>query len=165
MNRVARYSLIGTELFLALTALAGAIWVIPFLPNELLLGTPFTSYTIPALALAGLGIAAAVTALGLWRRAYWAVPLAGVVGLGIAVFEVVETTVVGLDVWLHALGLSQSTGKSLGDLQGIPSPMGIPLPLWLQPLYFLVGVVMVLLAARLWAREPHSTVHLRSAHS
>jgi hypothetical protein len=70
------------------------------------------------------------------------------VGLAMAIFEVVETTVVGLDIWLHALGLSPTVTKGLPgtNLEGVPALLGVPLPLWQQPLFFGIGIAIVALA-------------------
>jgi len=74
-----------------------------------------------------------------------------------AIFEVVETTVVGLDIWLHALGLSPTIGKGLPgtNLEGVPALLGVPLPLWQQPLFFGIGVVIVALALSLGKEAGH----------
>ena len=90
-------------------------------------------------------------------RGAWGVLLSLAVGFGIAAFEAVETLVVGLDVWLHALGLTAAPGKGLPgtSLEGVPAPLGVPLPLWLQPAYFALGCVIVALALRLRAHQGH----------
>jgi hypothetical protein len=147
MDRIARVGLIGLELFLGVTAVYGAIWVVPTLPPEWLAGTPFSDYTVPALALGVVVGGGAFLAAGLLLFGEeLGVLVSGAVGLAIAIFEVVETMVVGLEVWLHALGLGPAP---TGPLAGV---VGIPAPLWLQPFYFMLGVVIVALAARLWTR-------------
>ena len=71
-------------------------------------------------------------------------------------FEVVETSVVGLDIWLYVLGLNPTLGKGIPgfDPASVPALMGIPLPLWLQPFYFVYGAVIVALSLRLWRHRP-----------
>src|ERR671922_277542 len=105
LDRIARFVLIGLEVFLGIGAVAGALWVGPTLPPEWLAGTPFPDYTIPALALGVvIGGGAFLAAAMLLFHQPWGVLLSLAVGLAMAIFEVVETTVVGLDIWLHALG-------------------------------------------------------------
>ena len=118
-------------------------------------------------ALPWIGGAFLAAAMLLFREP-WGVLLSVVVGLAIAIFEVVETMVVGLDIWLHALGLKQVVDKGLPgtDLEGVPALLGIPVPLWLQPVYFALGIVIVALALRLWAhqvRGVHRTAALAHA--
>jgi hypothetical protein len=147
LRRAALFSLIVLELFLAATALSGAIWVVPLQPVALLAGSPFTDYTIPALALGLIGVAALVSAALLLVRRPIGVLGSIAVGAGIVVFELVETSVMGLDVWLHALGLRPAVDmERFGSLDGIPVPLGVPLPLWLQPFYVLLGMLIVALA-------------------
>src|SRR5579859_1001397 len=149
-NRIAHFSLVALELFLGATAIGGALLVVPAQPTELLIGSPFADYTIPALALGiivGGGALLAATLVILNRR--FAVLLSVAVGVAIIVFELVETAVVGLDVWLHAIGLGPAVAMAgFGDLAAIPAPLGVPLPLWLQPFYVVVGLLIILLALR-----------------
>lgn len=51
LDRVTRAVLIGLDLLLGVTALIGGLTVVPTLPPEWLAGSPFTTYTLPALAL------------------------------------------------------------------------------------------------------------------
>ena len=46
------------------------------------------------------------------------------------------------------------TFENYGSLEGIPMPLGVPLPLWLQPFYLVVGLLIVALALRLWTAAP-----------
>jgi hypothetical protein len=151
-NRIARIALVALEIFLALTAIYGAIYVVPVQPRGLLAGSPFTDYTIPAL---GLGVVVGGTALVAAAcqvlRPWIGTLLSVASGGSILVFELVETSVVGFDVWLHAIGLGPAvTFEKYGSLEGIPMPLGVPLPLWLQPFYLLIGLLIVVVAFRLW---------------
>jgi hypothetical protein len=173
--RIPRYTLIGLNLFLAANALAGALWVVPGLPREWLAGTPFPDYTIPAVALGvivGLGAFSSAILFLFWPEAGTLV--SAVVGAAMMVFELVEASVVGGDIWLHLLGLSPITkGLPATDVSGIPAPLGVPLPLWQQPVFFLVGMVIFVLALQLWRpRKPTepitragSTVRAARQHS
>jgi hypothetical protein len=106
LDRAVRFALVGLNLFLGVHALFGAVAVVPALPPPWLAGTPFPDYTIPALALGAVGAGALLAAAALLPREEWGVRLALAAGAGVAAFEVVETLVVGLDVWLHALALA-----------------------------------------------------------
>jgi hypothetical protein len=142
------FVLIALEGFLAATAIFGAIWVVPSQSTVLLAGSPFTDYTIPSLALGvvvGGGALAAAAILLLRQRL--GVMLSIAVGLAIIFFELVETAVLGLDVWLHAVGLGPAVAmERFGNLEGIPAPVGVPLPLWLQPFYIVIGLLIIALA-------------------
>ena len=127
-----RALLIGLEAFVAATALWGAIFVVPTIPQEWLrkgVITPFTDTTIPALALGvlcgGVALAAVVALLARPRLGALLAIASGVIMVG---FEFVEILVVGF------------------------TPVMYPtqFPAWLQPLYILVGLVTALLGARLW---------------
>jgi len=147
LRRTALFSVIALELFLATTATVGAIWVVPSQPVALLAGSPFTDYTIPAIALGVIGAAALMSAALLLIRRPLGVAASIAVGVGIIVFELVETSVIGLDVWLHMFGIGPAVPpEHFGSIQGIPSPLGVPLPLWLQPFYCVVGLLIIALA-------------------
>jgi hypothetical protein len=158
-----RLTLIGLGLFLGVTAGAGAVAVLPTLPPAWLVGTPFPDDTLPALALAvvvggGALVGAALVLLG---RDLGVVSL--LVGLAIVIFEVVETLVVGLDVWLRALGLRPAlgpVGASFITIDGIPTPLGVSAPLWLQPFYVVLGVAIMALSLRLRARRSPAKLHV-----
>jgi hypothetical protein len=168
-DRLTRFTLIGLELFLGVGAVGGALWVVPTLPPEWLAGTPFPDYTIPALALGVvIGGGAFLAATLLLLHEPWGVPLSLAVGVALAIFEIVETSVVGRDVWLHALGLKAVVDKGLPgtDLAGVPLLLGIPVPLWQQPVYFVLGIVVAALAPRLWAHQAPSALNTSSvAHA
>jgi hypothetical protein len=164
LDRITRFILIGLEVFLGIGAVAGAVWVVPTLPPEWLAGTPFPDYAVPALALGVvIGGGAFLAATMLLFHEPWGVLLSLAVGLALAIFEVVETSVIGLDIWLQALRLQQVAAKGLPgtDLAGVPLLLGIPVPLWQQPLYFALGVVIFALALRLWTHQVRDALPTR----
>jgi hypothetical protein len=150
-RRARRYTLAGLNLFLALNAIYGAIWVVPGLPREWLVGTPFADYTIPAVALGVIiGSGALVSAVLVLLRPAWGCLASIALGAAMMIFEIVETSVVGWDLWLHAFGVGPITkGLSGADVSVIPAPLGIPLPLWQQPIYFVLGGVILALGVGL----------------
>lgn len=163
-----RVVLVALELFLGLGAVGGAIWVVPTLPLDYLAGSSFGDYAVPAFALGAVGGGAICAAGLLLLRARWGARLSVAVGLAIAIFEVVETSVVGWDVWLYAAGLRASVGRGLPatDLVDVPVLLGVPLPLWLQPFYFALGFVIALQAMRLHGHsEPGRGRNLGPGHS
>src|SRR5579864_6840175 len=101
LRRTALFSLIALELFLAATAIFGAIWVVPSQPIALLAGSPFADYTVPAVALGLVGVAALASAALLFVQRRLGVLVSIAIGVAIIVFELVETSVIGLDVWLQ----------------------------------------------------------------
>ncbi len=127
-----RALLIGLEAFVAATALWGAIWVVPTIPQEWLrkgLITPFTDTTIPAWALGVLcGGSALVALVAVLARPMLGALLAIASGIIMVGFELVEILVVGF------------------------TPVMYPtqFPAWLQPFYILTGLAIALLGARLW---------------
>ena len=157
-----RIVLIGLQLFLGIGAVIGAVSVIPTLPREWLLGTPFADYTLPAFALGLLGLGAFASAALLVFQVEWGVLLSVAVGVGIAIFEIVETLVVGLDYWLHALRLGPAPTPIAGA-ESVGALLGIPIPLWLQPFYFILGVIIVALALRLYAPQTRASVRVHLA--
>jgi hypothetical protein len=160
LKRIALLAVVALEVFLGTTAIFGAIWVVPSQPRALLAGSLFADYTVPALALGVVvgGGSLAATGLLLVRRQP-GILLSVAVGAAIIVFELVETAVMGLNVWLHAVGLGPVVAmERFGNLDGIPSPLGVPLPLWLQPLYIVVGLLIVGLTLMV-GPSPISVVH------
>jgi hypothetical protein len=115
--------------FLAVTAIAGAIFVVPGLPMEWIEGSVFTDYTIPAIALGVVGALAIVALILTLMRPAWAGPAAVVAGLAMIVFELVEIAVVGF---------------SLAEY-GIGEPVA-----WLQVVYIVIGVLTALGGLGLW---------------
>ena len=94
-TQAARVGLLVLNGLVAVSAVAGAIWVVPTMPMEWLKYGPFTDWTIPAIALGFVGSVAAV-ALVLVLLRPWAGALASIVaGLAMVVFELVEISVVG----------------------------------------------------------------------
>lgn len=128
----------------ALTAIPGAIWVVPTMPMEWIKFGPFTDWTVPAIALGFVGILAAVAAvLGVVRP--WAGALASIVaGIGMITFELVEVAVVG---W------------TLSD----PSLSGFQKSL--QLVYLVVGAIQVALGAGLWLATRRTAPHVPLANA
>lgn len=87
--------------FLSITALAGAMIVIPTLPRDMLAGSVFPDFLLPGLALgvlvAGSALVAAVAVM-FWPRLGAAVAM--ISALMIVVFELVEITTIGYH-WLQ----------------------------------------------------------------
>jgi hypothetical protein len=124
-----RGTLIGLELFTAVGAIAGAIFVVPGLPPEWLAGSPFGDYTVPALALGilcGGGSLAAALAVA-WRPALGGI-VSAAAGAAMAIFEVVEVAAVGLMI-----------------VKFPTEPAS-----YLQPFYFAIGVVIAALGILVW---------------
>jgi hypothetical protein len=139
-ERLSRGALITLCAFVAVTALPSAILVVPSLPSEWLLSGPFTDYTIPAIALFGIGLVAAAAALGVFSTPQLGAIAAFVTGLAMMVFELVEVAVVGL---------------ALVEYPDLPQS-------WLQPIYFAIGLAIVILATTLY-RGGESRVGLSAA--
>ncbi len=133
-----RTGLIVVAAFTALTAIQGAIFVVPTLPPEWLhkglLGL-FSDYTIPALTLGvvcgGSALLALVTVLFRPRLGGLVALVAGIFMIG---FELVEIAVVGFTPVLDPT-LPQS---------------------WLQVVYLVVGALLAGLGLRLWRVEAES---------
>jgi hypothetical protein len=118
-----RVALFVVDVFVALTAIGGGIALVTGLegdrfPVEMLRGTPFSSYVIPGLILAGVvgGNAAVATAAALLRPQIGALAsmLAGVVMMG----------------WI------------VGEILILKQPSA---PHWTEVFYFALGLVMVVL--------------------
>ena len=115
--------------FVAISAIAGAIWVVPTMPMEWIKYGPFTDWTIPAIALGAVGVLAAVAFVAVLVRPWLGALLSILVGVAMVIFELVEIGVVG---WT----LSDPT------LSGFQKS--------LQLVYLIVGSGQVLLGWRLW---------------
>jgi hypothetical protein len=100
-NRIVYILLVILVAFLALTTVAGGIGLLTgaIAPGlELLQGSPFSSYTIPGLALAIIvGGSALIATILLVRRHRWGALACGVTGIGIVIFEIVEVLSIGSD--------------------------------------------------------------------
>jgi hypothetical protein len=129
--------------FLAISAIFGAIWVVPTMPMEWIKYGPFTDWTIPAIALGFVGVVAAA-AFVLVIVEPWAGALAAMVtGIAIVIFEIVEIGVVG---WT----LSDTT------LSGFQKS--------LQLVFLIVGAAQVLLGVVLWMSTRRSAPSIPLIH-
>ena len=140
------------EAFVALGAIAGGIVLLigafnfrQGIPLTWLAGTPFSDYTIPALALAilvGGGMLLAAATVFIQRE--WAVLISVVAGLFMVGFEVVE-----------AASVDSKAGTALPLMGG------------LQIFYFVLGLVIFGLATYLWMREyrGHSILNRHVSHA
>ena len=138
-----RATLIVLQVFVAFTAIFGAIFVVPTLPLDWIKAGPMTDYTIPALAL-GICGAAALVALVLLAIAPRLGGAASIVaGLLMIVFEVVEIAVVGLALVVHGAENPQS---------------------WLQIVYLVIGAAGMALGYHLWRLEEEPHRMARPAH-
>ena len=132
-----RLTLSALDAFLAIGAIAGALFVVPGLPRDYLLRGPFTDYTIPALALGVLvGGSALVAAVMVLVRPALGALIAVLSGVAIIVFELVEIAVVGL------IAVAQPA-----------EPVA-----WLQIFYLALGALIMALGAGLWHRTQRRTL-------
>ena len=113
LDRAARFALIGLNLFLGASALLGAVAVVPTLRRGGWRGRRSRTTRSRRSRWGRWAWGRCWPAAPLLLRGAWGVLLSLAVGCGIAAFEAVETLVVGLDVWLHALGLTAAPGKGL----------------------------------------------------
>ena len=130
-STVIRSILVILAAFVAVSAIAGAIWVVPTMPLEWLKHGPFTDWTVPAIALGFCGVLAAGTTVALLIRPWAGALLSVAAGLAMVVFELVEISVVG---WT----LSDPT------LSGFQKS--------LQVVYLFIGGAQLVLGGVLWAR-------------
>jgi hypothetical protein len=130
MRHYASRGLLGVlSAFIAITAVAGAILVVPTLPLDWIAGSVFDDYTIPAFALAVVGGLAIVSLIALVVRPDVAGVPAVVTGLAMVTFELVEIWVVGFSLVEYGLG----------------EPVA-----WLQVVYIVVGVLTAVAGVALW---------------
>jgi hypothetical protein len=129
--------------FVAISAIAGAIWVVPTMPMEWIKAGPFTDWTIPALALGAVGLFAAAVVVALLVRPWLGALGSMLAGVAMVVFELVEIGVVG---W------------TLSD----PSLAGFQKSL--QLVYLVVGATQALLGWRLWLSTRESAPSLPILH-
>jgi hypothetical protein len=133
-----RGAIAALAFFMALTTIAGAIFVVPTMPRSVLhqgILALFPDFTIPALALGVLCGGTALVALAtVFVRPRLGALGAIVAGLFMIAFELVEIMVVGF------------------------TPVQTPdqFPAWLQVVYLAVGAALVILGARLWKAETGS---------
>ena len=115
--------------FIALTAIVGALFVVPGLPPEWLEGSPLGDYALPAVALGFVGLLALATVAAVVLRPDVAGVIGVVAGLAMIGFELVEIWVVGF---------------SLVDY-GPTEPVA-----WLQVVYLAVGALTAGAGYALW---------------
>jgi uncharacterized membrane protein YuzA (DUF378 family) len=138
-----RGTLILLQVFVAFTALFGAVVVVPTLPLEWLQAGPLTDYTIPAFALGICGIAAVVAVILLIVAPRLGGLASMVAGLLMIIFEVVEIAVVGLAIVEHGASNPQS---------------------WLQIVYIVIGAAGLALGYHLWRLYEEPRRMARPAH-
>ena len=142
-TQAARIGLLILNGFVAISAIAGAIWVVPTMPMEWIKYGPFTDWTIPAIALGFVGVLAAVTFVLVIARP-WAGSLASIVaGAAMVIFELVEVGVVGWTL----------TDPTLSGFQKS-----------LQLVYLIVGSAQLLLGIALWAGTRRSAPAIPVIH-
>lgn len=126
---VSRGVLFVLAAFMAVTAIAGALFVVPGLPLEWIDGGPFADYTLPAVALGFVGSLALVTVIVLVVRPEVAGVAAVATGAAMVAFELVEIAVVGLSLVEHGPG----------------EPVA-----WLQVVYIAIGLMTIGMGGALW---------------
>jgi len=137
-HRTNRIALGLLELFVVLTAVQGAIFVIPNLPASWIKGTPFADYTIPALALGIVcGGGSLIAGLAVMFRPLLGGALSIMAGVVMIGFELVEISVVGFTLVTNGPAIPQA---------------------WLQVIYLAVGTAIMLLGFRLLVAEAATTV-------
>jgi hypothetical protein len=137
-HRGTRIALGLLEVFVVLTAVQGAIFVVPNLPRAWIAGTPFADYTVPALALGIVcGGASLIAGLGVMLRPLLGAALSVMAGVVLIGFELVEIGVVGFALATYGPGTPQA---------------------WLQVIYLAVGTAITLLGFRLLLVEGAATI-------
>lgn len=139
-----RALLVILHAFVAVSAIGGAIWVVPTMPLEWIKAGPFTDWTIPAFALGFVGVLAAAALVAVLVRPWLGALASILVGAAMVVFELVEIGVVG---W------------TLAD----PGLAG-NFVAWLQLVYLVVGSAQLLLGIALWTRTRTSAPALPLLH-
>jgi hypothetical protein len=132
-----RIGVVAVDLFEAASAIIGAVGlVVGFMtiPVRALSGTPFTDFTVPALLLAIVVGGSALLA-------------AGIASFGPRRFDAFATAVAGC--------------ITVGYLTVEIAMIG--LVAWPQVVWFMVGLLMIGLAALLWQAESHAPRLLRSS--
>ena len=115
--------------FIAVTAIAGALFVVPGLPPEWIDGGPFADYTVPAVTLGFVGVLAVMTMLALVIRPDIAGAAAVTAGAAMVAFELVEIGVVGFSLLEYGVG----------------EPVA-----WLQVVYVAIGLITTGMGGALW---------------
>jgi hypothetical protein len=139
-----RATLIVLQVFVAFTAIFGALFVVPTLPLDWIKAGPLTDFTIPAIALGVACGGSAVVALVLLVIAPRLGGAASIVaGFFMIAFEVVEILVVGLALIEHGAGNPQS---------------------WLQIVYLAIGAAGMAFGYHLWRIEEEPRRLARPAH-
>lgn len=133
-HRRLRGWLIGLNAFLALATISGA-FVVLTLPHDIIKRGPFTTFTIPAIALGVIcGGLAVVAAIGVALRPAIGAASAIAGGVAMIAFELVEIYVIGF---------------TPVDTPSNPAA-------WLQVFFILFGVALIALGVRLWKNETGS---------
>jgi hypothetical protein len=144
MGHVAnRTTLIVLQVFVAFTAILGAIFVVPTLPLDWIKAGPMTDFTIPAVALGLCGLAAAVAVVLLVVDPRLGGAASVVAGALMIAFELVEIAVVGFALTVHGADQPQS---------------------WLQIVYIAIGAIGMVLGYRLWDALSHPRAMAHRAH-
>jgi hypothetical protein len=138
-----RVGLVAVNGFVAVTAIYGAIWVVPTMPLEWIKFGPFTDWTIPSFALGFVGVVAAVGAVLVLVRPWSGALVSVAAGVAMVVFEIVEIAVVG---W------------TLSD----PSLAGFQKSL--QVVYLIVGTLQAGLGYGLWLLTRNTAPSLPLIH-
>ena len=143
-HKAMRITIFVLAVFGSLTTLAGGIGLLTgaiATPLEWLEGSPFVDYTIPGLALAIIvGGSMLLAAATIFTGREFGVLASGFAGLAMMIFEIVEAPVI-----------DPYAGSSLS------------VALSLQVFYFALGLVIFVLAAKLWMREFRSQ-HFQLKH-
>lgn len=130
MRHVASRGLLAVlTAFLSITAIAGAVFVVPTLPPEWLAGSIFADYTIPAVALACVGGMCVVAFGAVLLRPQIAGAASIAAGLAMVAFELVEIWAVGLSLIEY----------------GASEPVA-----WLQVAYVAIGLLTAGAGLSLW---------------
>ena len=145
MGHVAtRKMLILLLLFVAFSAVIGAVFVVPTLPLDWIRRGPMTDFTVPAIALGLVVGGSAVVALGLLVADS---PSAGVAAMAagalVIAFEFVEIWVVGFAILV----------RGADDVVS-----------WLQVACIGIGVISMALGYHLWHVPADPRAYLRRAH-
>jgi hypothetical protein len=125
-----RIALLVLHALVAISAIGGAIWVVPTMPLDWIKSGPFDDWTIPALALGLVGALAAGSFVAVLVKPWLGALGSVVTGAAMIAFELVEIAVVG---W------TLSDQELNGYVQA-----------WFQPIYLAVGSGQLLLGVRQW---------------